>query len=53
VVETACGDMITYGKKNVTPKELIERYRLNTPIFTSMCTFGLFGKYQKDKEWEK
>jgi len=53
VVETACGEEITHGKMNVTPKELIEKFKLNTPIFTSMCTFGLFGKYQKDKEWEK
>ena len=53
VVETACGEEITHGKMNVTPKELIEKYKLNTPIFTSMCTFGLFGEYQKDKEWEK
>ena len=53
VVETACGEEITHGKMNVTPKELIERFKLNTPIFTSMCTFGLFGKYQTDKEWEK
>ena len=53
VVETACGEEITHGKMNVTPKELIEKYRLNKPIFTSMCTFGLFGKYQKDKKWER
>ena len=53
VVETACGEEITHGKMNVTPNELIEKYRLNKPIFTSMCTFGLFGKYQKDKKWEQ
>jgi S-adenosylmethionine synthetase len=53
VVETACGEEITHGKMNVTPKELIEKYGLNKPIFTSMCTFGLFGKYQKDKKWEQ
>ena len=53
VVETACGEEITHGKMNVTPKELIEKYKLNKPIFTSMCTFGLFGKYQKDKNWEQ
>ena len=53
VVETACGEEITHGKLDVTPKELIEKFKLNTPIFTSMCTFGLFGKYQTDKEWEQ
>ena len=53
VVETTCGEEITHGKLNVTPKELIEKYELNKPIFTSMCTFGLFGKYQQDKKWEQ
>jgi len=53
VVETACGEEITHGKMNVTPKELIEKYELNKPIFTSMCSFGLFGKYQVDKKWEQ
>lgn len=53
VVETTCGEEITDGKMNVTPKELIKQYDLNKPIFASMCTFGLFGKYQKDKRWER
>ena len=52
VVETLCGEEITHGKMEASPKELIERYELNKPIFTSMCTFGLFGEYQKDKPWE-
>lgn len=52
VVETVCGEEITDGKMDVTPKELIKQYNLNKPIFASMCTFGLFGKYQKDKKWE-
>ena len=53
VVETTCGEEITDGKMNVTPKELIRQYDLDKPIFTSMCTFGLFGKYQQDKKWEQ
>jgi S-adenosylmethionine synthetase len=53
VAETACGEEITHGKMNVTPKELIEKYELNKPIFTSMCSFGLFGRYQTDKKWEQ
>ena len=52
-VETPCGDEITHGKMNASPKELIEKYCLNKPVFTSTCTFGLFGKFQGDKEWEK
>lgn len=53
VVETICGEEITDGKMNVTPKELIRQYGLDKPIFASMCTFGLFGKYQQDKKWEQ
>ena len=53
VVETTCGEEITDGKMNVTPKELIRQYDLDKPIFASMCTFGLFGKYQKGKKWEQ
>ena len=53
VVETTCGEEITDGKMNVTPKELIKQYDLNKPIFASMCKFGLFGKYQQDKKWER
>jgi S-adenosylmethionine synthetase len=53
VVETSCCEEIAHGKMTVSPRELIEKYELNTPIFTSMCTFGLFGKYQTDKKWEK
>ena len=53
VAETTCGEEITHGKMNVSPKELIERYELNKPIFASMCKFGLFGKYQQDKKWER
>lgn len=53
VVETTCGEEIRHGKMSVTPRELIGKYGLDRPIFTSMCTFGLFGKYQKDKAWER
>ena len=52
VVETVCGEEITDGKMDVTPRELIRQYGLDKSIFASMCTFGLFGKYQKDKKWE-
>lgn len=52
-VETICGEEIAHGKMNISPKELIKKYNLNKPIFTSMCKFGLFGEYQEDKEWEK
>ena len=36
----------------INPKELIEEFRLDTPIYTSMCKWGLFGEFQSDKAWE-
>ncbi len=44
----------TYNSSFVmNPAALIEHFRLNKPIFASMCRWGLFGEFQKDKEWEK
>lgn len=37
---------------SITPKELINKFELNKPIYASMCKWGLFGEYQKDKKWE-
>lgn len=53
-VDSPCGDnILTSSMHFQSPKKLINRYGLGKPIFTSMCKFGLFGEYQKDKEWEK
>lgn len=30
-----------------------EYVSLDTPIYASMCRWGLFGEFQADKEWEK
>jgi S-adenosylmethionine synthetase len=35
------------------PNEIIELLGLDTPIYKSMCKWGLFGEFQADKEWEK
>ena len=51
-VDNPCGENIASGVMNVIPSDLIERYCLNKPIFTSMCMFGLFGEYQQYKPWE-
>ena len=53
VIRTEKGKTIASGCERVAPQDLIERYGLNTPIFASMCKWGLFGEYQKDKAWEK
>ena len=51
-VDNPCGENISTGTLSITPKELINKYDLNKPIFTSICNFGLFGEFQKDKRWE-
>ncbi len=52
IVETADGAILEVGCKRVSPKELIKRYKLDTPIYASMCRWGLFGEFQHDKAWE-
>lgn len=37
---------------DVMPDELIDEFNLDKPIFSSMCRWGLFGEFQKDKKWE-
>ena len=52
-IEVPCGDIIESGKKVLSPSKLIKDLGLDKPIYASMHYFGLFGKYQQDKEWEK
>lgn len=44
--------IIDEGSLNIPPSDLRESYRLNKPIYASMCRWGLFGSYQQDKIWE-
>ena len=52
-INTPCGEEIESGIITLNPRELIKKLGLDKPIFASMNTFGLFGEFQKDKEWEK
>lgn len=52
-IDTPCGEEIESGVIALNPRELIKKLGLTKPIFASMNTFGLFGEFQKDKEWEK
>ena len=52
-ITNPCGEEIESGVIQLGPKKLIEELGLNKPIFTSMNTFGLFGEFQQDKNWEK
>lgn len=38
---------------DIKPSKLINDFQLNKPIYASMCKWGLFGEFQKDKMWEK
>lgn len=38
--------------EDVPPSALKDLFRLESPIFASMTTWGLFGEFQKDKRWE-
>lgn len=46
------GKVLEEGEISVTPSELRRKYHLDTPIYASMCRWGLFGRYQRDKVWE-
>lgn len=52
-VQTINGEQVDCGKLTLSPKALIESLKLDTPIYRTMCKWGLFGEFQKDKEWEK
>lgn len=52
-VQDSTGKVIAEGEIELDPKQLRHEYRLDTPIYTSMCRWGLFGEYQKDKVWEQ
>lgn len=40
------------GELNLHPADLRKQFHLDTPIYASMCRWGLFGEYQRDKAWE-
>lgn len=52
VQDATTGEVLFNVVEDLSPGELIRQYNLNKPIFASMCRWGLFGEYQKDKAWE-
>ena len=52
-ITTADGKVIDEGTMALNPADIIRNFRLDTPIYASMCRWGLFGAYQQDKPWEK
>lgn len=52
-ISDASGNIISEGIEDTNPAELRKHYKLDTPIYASMCRWGLFGQFQTDKEWER
>lgn len=48
----ATNNILWEGKEIIDPAERRNAFRLDTPIYASMCRWGLFGEFQNDKPWE-
>lgn len=51
-VQDTADNVLAEGTMNINPAELRKEFKLDTPIYASMCRWGLFGEYQQDKVWE-
>ena len=51
-VQDRAGNIIAEGVIDLDPAQLRRDYKLDTPIYASMCRWGLFGEFQQDKVWE-
>lgn len=51
-IRDAADNILEEGTWDIDPAELRKAYHLDTPIYASMCRWGLFGEYQADKVWE-
>lgn len=49
----AADNIICEGTEQVLPAALRKQFKLDTPIYASMCRWGLFGNFQLDKIWEQ
>lgn len=51
-VTDRAGNVLCSGEITLNPHTLRHDYKLDTPIYASMCRWGLFGEFQQDKVWE-
>lgn len=51
-VTDSAGNVVAKGVMPLNPAEVIRELKLDTPCYASMCRWGLFGEFQKDKPWE-
>lgn len=52
-VHDAVGNVLEEDVLVTDPAKLRHEFKLDTPIYASMCRWGLFGEYQQDKAWEQ
>lgn len=52
-ITDAAGNVLNEGTSDFDPETLRRNYGLDTPIYASMCRWGLFGEFQQDKAWER
>lgn len=52
-VQDAVGNVLEEDILITDPAELRREFKLDTPIYASMCRWGLFGEFQADKMWEE
>ncbi len=52
LIQDKADNILLEGKQIIDPAFLRKTYKLDTPIYASMCRWGLFGEYQQDKVWE-
>lgn len=48
----AVGNVLCEGTQTIDPTDLRRAFKLDTPIYASMCRWGLFGEFQNYKPWE-
>ena len=52
-VNDFAGNTLLSGEMKISPEEIRREFALDKPIFASMCRWGLFGEFQRDKAWEE
>ncbi len=52
LIKDGADNILVEGLWTIDPQKLRKAYKLDTPIYASMCRWGLFGEYQQDKAWE-
>lgn len=52
-ITKANGEIINEGTMRLPQSRIVHELGLDKPIYESLCDYGLFGEFQKDKAWEK